>query len=439
MVSPRRELQTRAEQRMVLRPRMLRSVSVLALSSADLGELVEREARENEALRLRPRAHGGGGAAADGERARRPLESRPATEGGLRADLEEQLVMLEGSPADRAWVRLCVDSLDGRGYLSLGDEELLELGRREGLGADRSALARAIATLQRFEPRGIGGRDLVEALLLQLDLTDADYPPLCRLVEEFLDEIAARRLAGVASALAVEDAELERLLAVLRTLDPRPGAGLAGEPHARVIAPDLVAEPGEGGWNLRVEGSLLPTLEVAPEAARGAGEGERDPGERRWRAEARERARELVEAVRRREETLLRVARAALERQHAFLEHGAGHLVPLSMAKVAEDLGLAQSTVSRTVAGKHLQTPMGVVALRALFQAAGGSGGEATPGELASAVREVLEAEDPSRPLSDDEIARALAGRGLPLARRTVAAYRRRLGIPSSYRRRHGG
>ncbi|MAF65146.1 MAG: RNA polymerase sigma-54 factor [Planctomycetes bacterium] len=439
MAHPRQELQARAEQRMALRPSMLQSVRVLRLSAADLEDLLEREAEDNEALRLRSDFRSARGRAPDreaGDRHRLMLESRPAPEGGLRAELEEQLVMLDRTPGERAWIRLCLDSLDEHGYLSTSDEELLDLGLREGLGADRGALARAIATVQGFEPRGIGGRDLVEALLLQLDPAAPDYPALCRLVEEFLDEFATRRLGPVAEALGVEPAELERLGGLLRNLDPRPGAGLGGETAARVIAPDLVAEPGREGWDVRVEGSLLPSLEVDPASARGAWPATLDPAERRWRAARGERARALVEAVRQREETLLRVARAALERQRAFLERGPGHLVPLSMGEVAERLGLALSTVSRAVAGKHLQTPTGIVALRALFQVSGGSEGVATPGELGRAVRTVLGDEDPRRPLSDEAVARELAGRGLVLSRRTVASYRRKLGIPSSYRRR---
>jgi RNA polymerase sigma-54 factor len=106
------------------------------------------------------------------------------------------------------------------------------------------------------------------------------------------------------------------------------------------------------------------------------------------------------------------------------------------MADVAERLDLAVSTVSRAVAGKHLQTPQAILPLRALFQASAGTDGVATTHELGRAVRAVLEGEDPRQPLSDEEVARELAGRGLVLARRTVASYRRQLGIPSSFRRR---
>jgi RNA polymerase sigma-54 factor len=438
MAHQRQILQARAEQCMALRPGMLQAVRILQLSAEDLASFLENEALENEALSISSEPALAPRSAPDWEateRHQRMLESRPAPDDGLRADLEEQLVLLDCSPRERAWIRLCLDSLDERGALAVSDEELLDLGRAEGLGADIGALARAIATIQRFEPRGIGGRDLVEVLLLQLDPAARDYPLLCRLVEEFLDDLAARRLEEVARALGVELEELERLLRTLRALDPRPGAG-QGSGVARVIAPDLVAEPGPEGWSLRIEGSQLPTLSVDPEAARTSAEGARDPAERRWRAARLERARELVEAVRQREETLLRVARTALECQGNFLDRGPGHLVPLSMADVAERLDLAVSTVSRAVAGKHLQTPQAILPLRALFQAAAGTDGVATTHELGRAVRAVLEGEDPRQPLSDEEVARELAGRGLVLARRTVASYRRQLGIPSSFRRR---
>jgi RNA polymerase sigma-54 factor len=144
-------------------------------------------------------------------------------------------------------------------------------------------------------------------------------------------------------------------------------------------------------------------------------------------------ARWLLDAVQQREMTLLRVARAVFEVQAAFLKEGRGHLVPLSMAHVAEQLGLAPSTVSRAVAGKYVDTPHGILALRWFFQTE--SGGAARD-DLREVVRGLVRDEDPEQPLSDEDLVKSLASAGHRVARRTVAKYRKELGIKSSYQRR---
>jgi len=159
-------------------------------------------------------------------------------------------------------------------------------------------------------------------------------------------------------------------------------------------------------------------------------------GVRRYLRGRLDRARWLIDAVAQREATLLRVARATFEHQRAFLEHGPGHLLPLRMGSLAEELAVHVSTVSRAVAGKHVQTPWGILPLRHFFQGSAGADEESARDDVLQAVRELFEGEDPHRPLSDDEAVVALARRGWKLARRTVAKYRRELGIPSSYRRR---
>jgi len=147
-----------------------------------------------------------------------------------------------------------------------------------------------------------------------------------------------------------------------------------------------------------------------------------------------ERARWIVDAVGQRGETLLRVATIAFDRQRAFLDEGPGHLAPLRMTEVAELLELHVSTVSRAVAGKHAQTPAGIFPLRHFFQAPAEAGRSVE--DQRELVRRLFAEEDPASPLSDDEAAERLAARGVTVARRTVAKYRKELGIPSSYRRR---
>ncbi len=429
-------------QEMALLPRMLQSIEVLALPATELEAFLARAAEENEALVVEPPPHapspaaaGGGAEASDRHAAW--LESQPAHDGGLVADVLAQVDLLELAPDELAWARLVARSLDASGYLSPQDEELLALADAEGLQGGARELGRAIATVQGLEPRGIGGRDMVEALLLQLDPADPDYALLCRLLEEFLDELARNKLPRVSRALGVEIERLQELLARLRELEPAPGQrDAAGAPPP--IVPDVLVRRGAEGFEVSVEQSGLPSVRVDDDVRALAADRSLAP-EARGRLRGKlERARWLVAALEERKRTLLRIARVVFERQRAFLEQGPGHLRPLRMGEVADVLGIHLSTVSRGVAGKHAETPWGTLPLRHFFQVEAG-GGAAVTSDVRAQVGAIVAAEDAARPLSDDEIVAELARRGQQVARRTVAKYRGELGIPSSYRRRRYG
>ena len=436
-------LAARAEQQLQLQPRMLQSIEVLQVPAQDLEAWLQRAAEDNEALQVERSLPDAGelGARRSGEASERHdawLRSQPERERGLQERLEAQLALMELGVERRTWVELLIAALDADGLLAATDDELLALGESAGLEPDPAELGCAIAALQQLEPRGVGGRDLVEALLLQLEAGDPDYPLLCRLIEEHLEDLARRRLSGPARSLGLELAELERLVERLGHLDPRPGRAGSAE-LAPVLRPDVVIEPGEAGaLEVRLARGSLPTVSIDPELRQLAGARELPEDARSWARERVEQARWVVEAVEQRGVTLLRVATAVARHQRAFLEEGPGHLVPLAMGDLARELDLHVSTVSRAVAGKHVQCAQGIVPLRRLFQQATGDGAEGAPArdDLLGVVRAIFAEEDPRDPLSDDAVAEELARRGHEVARRTVAKYRRQLEIPSSYQRR---
>ena len=433
-------LRQTVRQEMQLLPRMLQSIEILQLPGTDLETFLMQKAQENEALRLEraPGPSGGGGAEAS-DRKSAWLENQEAPSGGLFEALEEQLSWLDVAEEDAPWVRLVVECLDERGYLSASDEVLLAYAAERGLEGGHERLGRAIAFVQQnLEPRGIGGRDLVEALLLQLDPEDPDYEPLCRIVEEFLDDVARNKLPAVARALGLELDELGVLLGRLRHLSPAPAAGMGGAtPPA--IHPEVVVEPCEDGYQVRIDDSGLPSVSIDPEFQALAKKGNRGSSEdvRRYVRDKLDRARWVVEALEQRKRTLLRIATQVFHRQQEFLDDGPRALVPLSMGEVADALSIHLSTVSRAVAGKYVETPHGVFPMRDFFPAkAAGSVEGAVRDDAREAVRAIVQAEDATSPLSDDEIVGAMRERGFKVARRTVAKYRKELGIPSSYRRR---
>ncbi|MCY3000495.1 MAG: RNA polymerase factor sigma-54, partial [Planctomycetota bacterium] len=424
--------------------RMLQSIQVLQLGGLELEAFLRDAAESNEALELaepereEPLAPLRTRAPRDAtERHDEWLQNQPDRARPLAEELASDLALLGLDEGTESWARWLVGQLDERGFLSAPDDELLARAQGDGLAGAGPELGAARAALARLEPRGLGARNAIEALLAQVGPDDPQFALVSRLVHEFLGEIAKNRLPAVARALGLELGELRELLERLGELELAPAAALRDE-AAPVVQPDLVVEPTpDGSWDVRVVRSNCPSVGI-DESFAALSRDKRQSGEvRDYVREKLERARWIVSAVEQRGRTLLAIAHAVFARQRQFLERGPGHLSPLSMTEVAAALELHVSTVSRAVAGKHVQFPFGIFPLRDFFQAAAGDG-EQVRDDVREAVRTVFAEEDPARPLSDDEAVEKLAGKGFTLARRTVAKFRTELAIPSSYlRRRH--
>lgn len=269
---------------------------------------------------------------------------------------------------------------------------------------------------QRVEPTGLFARNLAECLRLQA--ADAgELDPVMVAVLDRLELLARGDLGRIAREAGAEVDEIRVRLGRIRRYDPKPGTGF--EPlSAPLREPDLIAERTEAGWIVSLNRSALPSITVAAGRAKG-------------RAEARALAR-MVEG---RNATLLSVGQEILQRQMAALEAGTGALEPMTMAEIAEVLGLHESTISRVVAGAAVDTPRGTWWLRMLFTRATREGGPAAAA-LRDRLARLVAAENPDAPLSDDALAKALAAGGAPIARRTVAKYRAMLHLPAAHRRR---
>ncbi|MBX3463845.1 MAG: RNA polymerase factor sigma-54 [Planctomycetes bacterium] len=444
----------RQEQRLALLPQMLQSIEVLQLATADLLQFLEQEAQQNETLELQPpaavepeavpereREDSGweewrrGPVGDDGDARQALFDNLPASGDSLVGFVRQQLAF-RGVPdllAD-AVVQIA-QRLDDRGLLPFA---LADVAAE--LGAPLDLIEQAHALLCTLEPRGIGARDPIEAMLLQA-AGDPDLPRIERLLREHLDALGRNKLPEVARAMQVSVDELADLLARMRELDPRPGAAFRDTAAAPLRA-DAFAWLRDGVVQVALDEAAVPELAVNSDYAamasdRGTAREVRDYLRPKLRS-----ARDLIEAVQQRQETLLRVVRAVLQEQPEFLARGRSGIRPLRMSEIADRLGLHTSTVSRAIAGKHVQTDRGVFRLRDFFD---GGRIDAVPaagqGRMAVAqqIADLVAAEDKRAPLSDDDLVAALQRRGVQAARRTVTKYRRDLGIPSSYRRRRFG
>lgn len=346
----------------------------------------------------------------------------------LRTHLLGQLAQMRAAPVVAALAHAIVDELDEHGLLRLPLEALTaRLG-----GSDAEAEA-ALALVQRCEPTGVGARDLAECLGLQLAERDRLDPAMQRLLDH-LDLVARgdrRRLMLLCGA----DAEdLSEMLVELRALDPRPCAGF-GATRAETLVPDVLLRRGRAGsWEIELNPDTLPKVlldrRYAAELHRAGG------AARSFAAECRASGSWLIRSLDQRARTILKVATEVVRQQDGFFEHGVEGLRPMTLAMVAAETGLHESTASRVTANKFIATERGIFELKFFFTNAVGGAEGASAEAVRQRIRTMVAAEQPGQVLSDDAIAERLQADGIDVARRTVAKYRKQLGIGSSAERR---
>lgn len=442
-------LQQGASQRMQqgLSAHMLPALAILELSAQDLGSYLREAFESNEALTLEETRLAGPARRGATERHSDWLASQPARTPSLAERMTEELAFrnLGGPDAAEleAWCRFLIGELDEGGLLTADDDELLLSAKRHGLESEdpEAVLEAALGLLGGLGPPGVGARSPVEALLAQLEPGDPDAALIERVFGEFLEELGANKLPLVAAKLGVEVAELGRVIARAGELSTRPLEGAGGTEvfGAPAIIPEVIVEEdaeSPGTFIVRVDGAAWPSVGLDEDISHLAA----DPGtERELRGYLRgrlEEARLVVSAVEQRRTTLLRVARALFAHQRAFLEYGPGHLLPLRQEDLASLVGVHRSTISRAIAGKYAWTPWGISPLKHFFQSSAGASEASAREDVRAVLGRLVEGEEPTHPYSDEELVTLMQERGFSLARRTVAKYRRELGIPSSYRRR---
>lgn len=441
----------RQEQRLALLPQMLQSIEVLQMATTDLLQFLELEAERNETLEL-TRAASAQPTTATERRDRdedcwRPrgdaeagdkqgfLESIAAAADSLVDFVRQQLAFREvGGDLGEAVIRLC-ENLDERGLLPF---DLADLAAEFDVSLE--LLEEARDELQMLEPRGIGAAGAVEAMLLQA----AGDPALAiieRVLRQHLEALGRNRLPEVARDLDLSLDELQAVLARIKVLNPRPASEFTDE-LSPSIRPDAFAVYRDGQVHVSLDESALPQLGIDAGYAALAADRSADREVRDYLRPKLRLARDLISAFEQRQETLLRVTEAVMQQQITFLQRGRSAIQPLRMSEIAEQLELATSTVSRAIAGKHVETEFGLFRLRDFFDG-GRLQGAAVAGQgrmgVAQQIADLVAGEDKHAPLSDDDLAAALGDKGVQVARRTIAKYRKELGISSSYRRRQFG
>ncbi|WP_153101439.1 RNA polymerase factor sigma-54 [Paraburkholderia hayleyella] len=350
----------------------------------------------------------------------------------LRDHLNTQLCVTQASPRDRALVTFLIESLDDDGYLIAAFEEILA-DLPDELEVDADELKAALALLHSFDPAGVGARSASECLKLQLLRLDASPTRTLALeiVEHHLELLAARDFIRLRRRLKADDDALREAHALIRSLEPFPGA-MYGKSEADYVVPDVLVRKTAQGWQAELNPEIMPRLRINHLYANILRNNRSDPGSGSLRQQLQE-ARWLIKNIQQRFDTILRVAQAIVERQKSFFLHGEIAMRPLVLREIADTLGLHESTVSRVTTGKYLLTPFGTLEFKYFFgsHVSTDTGGAASSTAIRALIKQLIGAENPVTPLSDSRIAELLAEQGFVVARRTVAKYRETLKIPA--------
>ncbi len=343
----------------------------------------------------------------------------------LTEHVMSQLRMLTDDERVRAIGGFIAGNLDSSGYLTMTADEIAQT-----LGATTDDIEQVLDIIQHLQPLGLAARSLAECLKPQLEAEGLLSPLVEDLLANHLADLEKKSVASVAHDMGVPPSELEQELENIRRCNPRPG--LQFDTSSDPIWPEVVVErESPGTYTVRLNDLYLPNLKI-DERYRTIASTIKDKETSNYLKEKIREAEGLIEGIAYRNATLYKVACCITEMQTEFFDEGFDRLRPLTMGRVAEIVGVSQSTISRIANGNYMQTPRGTFELRFFFHGATQADGAVEVSSLSvkKRIREIIEAENPVKPLSDQSIANELQSEGVEISRRTVAKYRDQLGIP---------
>jgi RNA polymerase sigma-54 factor len=351
----------------------------------------------------------------------------------LQQNLLAQLNQSALNASDRKAAELIIGNIDDNGFLQSTPEEMAL-----NSGIPKEDFERILALIQSFYPPGVGARDLRECLLIQLKREGKENSLEHKIVFEHMEDLGRRRFPEIARRMGISVEDVQNAAGNIGRLNPRPGQVFAAAPQNYVL-PDVTVEKVNGEHQISLNDEQIPHLRISNLYKDIIASGNTQSSEVKDYIRDKIRSGKfLIRSIHQRQQTISNIAQQIVARQRDFLEHGPSHLKPMTMAEVADAVGVHETTVSRAVSGKYMATPQGVFEMKYFFT----PGYQTATGESLSntsvkeAILDLVKREDGNEPLSDNEIVEILSERGIPIARRTVAKYRTELNILPSHMRR---
>ncbi|HMN48452.1 MAG TPA: RNA polymerase factor sigma-54 [Ignavibacteriaceae bacterium] len=335
-----------------------------------------------------------------------------------------------------------IGNLDEDGYLKRELPEILnELEMFEHIKIDPQAAEDLLKRIQKFDPIGIACRSLQECLIVQLRESKADpynkYLAI-KMLEDHYDEFTKRRFDLIKTRMNLTDESLRDTVALIQTMNPKPGEGNIALMESNQITPDFLVEKVDDNWVITLNDKSMPSVTISKQYLEMFDSNKRNKRNQREKEtykflrEKFESAKWFIACIQQRRETLMKIMRAILERQYEFFEKGPKFLKPMIYKDIAEEIQMDISTISRVVNGKYVQSPMGIHELKYFFSEglSTDSGEEVSNKHIRERLKELIESENKKAPFSDDKLAELLNAEGIHVARRTIAKYREQLKLP---------
>ncbi|MHB8521515.1 MAG: RNA polymerase factor sigma-54 [Limisphaerales bacterium] len=350
----------------------------------------------------------------------------------LQEDLLEQVRQSDLTPEQRPIAELIVGNIDDYGYLQASVDELAF-----STNIPVEKIVEVLKVIRTFQPPGVGARDLRECLMMQLEQAGGENSLEYRIIRDHMEALGKRRLPEIARQVGGGVEAVQEAVARIGRLEPRPGRAFLSDNHQYVLPEVFVQKVGDD-YQVSTNNEHVPHLRISNTYKDLMAQAESSTEVRDYIREKIRAGKFLIKSLHQRQQTILNIARELVKRQRDFMEHGVACLKPLTMMQVAEVVGVHETTVSRAVSGKYMQTPQGIFEMKFFFtsgiRTANGVGMSNT--SVKDLIADMIRKEPSGKPLSDEEIVKLLAEKGIVIARRTVAKYRSELNIlPSNLRK----
>ncbi|MFX3616760.1 MAG: RNA polymerase factor sigma-54 [Sporolactobacillus sp.] len=424
------ELVQRQLLKLKMTPQLLQSVTLLQYNNEELADYIRQKALENPLLSSRESDYR---PPYDGEirSTTEVIEETVADEGDFRESLHQDLHQENGASVLRDAADCLIDDLNDNGYLDAEPEVVLAK-----FDFDREKAESALRLVQALDPAGVGARSLPECLLLQLKRLHPPHPLAERIISDYVDGFLTEDWAGIAEKLETSETRVQQEISLIRGLTPMPVSGMHEE-RVQYIVPDVTLTKTEYGLSCEIEDRYLPAVSIDT-AGYDNYLKEADKETRHYLREKKEEAEWLLSGISRRKQTVAKIAEMLMHEQERYFESGEiESLRPFTMKQAAVALEVHESTVSRAVAHKYMQTPYGLFPMKKYFvRPIKKDHGEVSAFQIQSRIKKWIETEDKRHPLSDQQLMERLLHEDFHCSRRVIAKYRGLMGISSTLQRR---
>lgn len=370
----------------------------------------------------------------DEEEKRQFMFESLVAEVSLQETLIDQLRMSEIEGDKRSIAEMIIGNIDDYGYLQASVDELVM-----STSIPAEAITEVLEVIQSFHPPGVGARSLRECLMLQLERADRQDTLEYRIIRDEMGALSKRRFPEIARRLGLSVEEVQAAAGRISQLEPRPGRAFLPD-RQEYIVPEVFVQWVDGEWLVTSNNEHLPHIRISNTYKDLMAKGDCDESTRDYIRDKIRAGKFVIKSIHQRQETILNIAREIVKRQEQFLLKGVTHLRPMTMVQVAEVVGVHETTVSRAVSGKYIETPQGIFEMKYFFTAgiSTSDGTSMSNTSVKEIINELVKDEPSSAPYSDEKLVDLLKEKGIVIARRTVAKYRSELNIlPSNLRKRY--